>query len=202
MVQDQPISLNLFWTCKHKVFPVFFWNSYLKLIHHIEFRNTLSFEPWKIFQQWILYKEAIFLALKAQNTYNTYKLKQWGRQILSTRGLKCLSTFWNHIPVDIRSKAFNICRHSFIFFTIFQYQEFEDFTYFFAKLAIWWTLIIQVIFLFLLTKAMKSSPLLGPFCGSEFWRFSLLKIKLSWVFFMFQTSDNCQLCIDSQNSSQ
>ena len=25
-------------------------------------------------------------------------------------------------------------------------------------------------------KAMKSSPLLGPFCGSEFWRFSLLKI--------------------------
>jgi hypothetical protein len=26
------------------------------------------------------------------------------------------------------------------------------------------------------TKAMKSSPLLGPFCGSEFWGFSLLKI--------------------------
>ena len=25
-------------------------------------------------------------------------------------------------------------------------------------------------------KAMKTSPLLGPFCGSEFWRFSLLKI--------------------------
>ena len=25
-------------------------------------------------------------------------------------------------------------------------------------------------------KAMKSSPLLGPFCGSEFWKFSLLKI--------------------------
>jgi hypothetical protein len=25
-------------------------------------------------------------------------------------------------------------------------------------------------------KAMKSSPLLGPFCGSEFWGFSLLKI--------------------------
>jgi hypothetical protein len=23
-------------------------------------------------------------------------------------------------------------------------------------------------------KAMKSSPLLGPFCGSEFWGFSLL----------------------------
>ena len=27
-----------------------------------------------------------------------------------------------------------------------------------------------------LYKAMKSSPLLGPFCGSEFWGFSLLKI--------------------------
>ena len=26
------------------------------------------------------------------------------------------------------------------------------------------------------TKAMKSSPLLGPFCGSEFLGFSLLKI--------------------------
>ena len=25
-------------------------------------------------------------------------------------------------------------------------------------------------------KAMKSSPLLRPFCGSEFWGFSLLKI--------------------------
>ena len=25
-------------------------------------------------------------------------------------------------------------------------------------------------------KAMKSSPLLGPFCGSEFWGFSLMKI--------------------------
>ena len=25
-------------------------------------------------------------------------------------------------------------------------------------------------------KAMKSCPLLGPFCGSEFWGFSLLKI--------------------------
>ena len=25
-------------------------------------------------------------------------------------------------------------------------------------------------------KAMKSSPLLGRFCGSEFWGFSLLKI--------------------------
>ena len=28
----------------------------------------------------------------------------------------------------------------------------------------------------LLGKAMKSSPLLGPFYGSEFWGFSLLKI--------------------------
>ena len=27
-----------------------------------------------------------------------------------------------------------------------------------------------------LGKAMKSSPLLGPFCSSEFWGFSLLKI--------------------------
>jgi hypothetical protein len=27
-----------------------------------------------------------------------------------------------------------------------------------------------------LGKAMKSSPLLGPFCGSEFWGFSLLNI--------------------------
>ena len=27
-----------------------------------------------------------------------------------------------------------------------------------------------------LGKAMKSSPLLGPFCGSEFWELSLLKI--------------------------
>ena len=25
-------------------------------------------------------------------------------------------------------------------------------------------------------KAMKSSPLLGPYCGSEFWGYSLLKI--------------------------
>ena len=29
---------------------------------------------------------------------------------------------------------------------------------------------------FHLGKAMKSSPLLGPFCGSELWGFSLLKI--------------------------
>ena len=29
---------------------------------------------------------------------------------------------------------------------------------------------------------MKSSPLLGPFCGSEFLGFSLLKIQLGWVF--------------------
>ena len=28
----------------------------------------------------------------------------------------------------------------------------------------------------LTSKAMKSSPLLGPFCGSEFWGFSLLEI--------------------------
>ena len=29
---------------------------------------------------------------------------------------------------------------------------------------------------YVLCKAMKSSPLLGPFCGSEFWAFSLLNI--------------------------
>ena len=47
-------------------------------------------------------------------------------------------------------------------------------------------------------KAMKSSPLHGPFCGSEFLRFSLLKICIA----KFQTSDNSQLCIDLQYSSQ
>ena len=36
------------------------------------------------------------------------------------------------------------------------------------------------------TKAMKSSPLLGPFCGSEFWGFSLLKIYIGWVFLCFK----------------
>jgi hypothetical protein len=30
-------------------------------------------------------------------------------------------------------------------------------------------------------KAMKSSPLLGPFDDSEFWGFSLLKIQIGWV---------------------
>ena len=45
-------------------------------------------------------------------------------------------------------------------------------------------------------KAMKSSLLLGPFGDSEFWEFSLLGD------FMFLTSDNSQLCIDSQYSSQ
>ena len=29
-------------------------------------------------------------------------------------------------------------------------------------------------------KAMKSSPLLGQFGDSEFWGFSLLKIKIGW----------------------
>ena len=42
-------------------------------------------------------------------------------------------------------------------------------------------------------KVMKSSPLLGPFCGSEFWGFSLLKIKKGVCVFMFQTWDNSQL---------
>ena len=38
-----------------------------------------------------------------------------------------------------------------------------------------------------LSKAMKSSPLLGPFCGSEFWGvFSVENIKRLCVF-MFQT---------------
>ena len=31
------------------------------------------------------------------------------------------------------------------------------------------------------SKAMKSSPLLGPFGDSEFWGFSLLKVKIGWV---------------------
>ena len=44
---------------------------------------------------------------------------------------------------------------------------------------------------------MKLSPLLGD---SEFWGFSLLKIRLGAV--MFQTSENSQLCIDSQYSFQ
>ena len=35
-------------------------------------------------------------------------------------------------------------------------------------------------------KAMKSSLLLGPFCGSDFWGFSLLKIQLGWVFLCFK----------------
>jgi hypothetical protein len=30
-------------------------------------------------------------------------------------------------------------------------------------------------------KALKSSPLLGPFGVSEFWGFPLLKIKIGWV---------------------
>ena len=34
--------------------------------------------------------------------------------------------------------------------------------------------------------AMKSSSLLGPFCGSEFWGFSLLKIQIGWVFLCFK----------------
>ena len=38
-----------------------------------------------------------------------------------------------------------------------------------------------------LGKAMKSSTFLGPFCGSEFWGFSLLKIKKGVCVFMFQT---------------
>ena len=34
---------------------------------------------------------------------------------------------------------------------------------------------------YVIYKAMKSSPLLGPFGDSEFWGFSLLKIKTGWV---------------------
>ena len=33
----------------------------------------------------------------------------------------------------------------------------------------------------LLGKAMKSTPLIGPFGDSEFWGFSLLKIEIGWV---------------------
>ena len=50
-------------------------------------------------------------------------------------------------------------------------------------------------------KAMKSSPLLGPFVDSEFWGFSVENIDRLGAM-MFQTSDNSQLCIDSQYSSQ
>ena len=46
-------------------------------------------------------------------------------------------------------------------------------------------------------KAMKSSPLLGPFVDSEFWGFSVENIDRLGAM-MFQTSDNSQLCIDSQ----
>ena len=31
------------------------------------------------------------------------------------------------------------------------------------------------------TKAMKSNPLLGPLSDSQFWGFSLLKIKIGWL---------------------
>ena len=42
---------------------------------------------------------------------------------------------------------------------------------------------------------MKSSPLLGPFGDSEFWGFSLLKIKIGWVLWCFklQTIVSCAL---------
>ena len=33
----------------------------------------------------------------------------------------------------------------------------------------------------LLGKAMKSTPLIGPFGDSESWGFSLLKIEIGWV---------------------
>ena len=52
-----------------------------------------------------------------------------------------------------------------------------------------------------LIKAMKSSPLLGPFGVSEFWGFSLLKIKIGWVLWCFKLQTS-QLCIDSQYSSE
>ena len=44
----------------------------------------------------------------------------------------------------------------------------------------------QVRDIFKLRKAMKSSPLLGPFYGSEFWGFSLLKIERDCVFLCFK----------------
>ena len=47
---------------------VHFWNSQIKIKKskdHIEFRNTtLSFEPQKFFQNWVLYKEAFFLGFE------------------------------------------------------------------------------------------------------------------------------------------
>ena len=52
------------------------------------------------------------------------------------------------------------------------------------------------------TKAMKSSPFLGPFCGFRILEiFSVENIARLGVF-MFQSSDNSQLRIDSQYSSQ
>ncbi len=44
-------------------------------------------------------------------------------------------------------------------------------------------------------KAMKSSPLLGPFGDSEFWEFSLLKIQIGWeiLCFKLQTIVSCAL---------
>ena len=51
-------------------------------------------------------------------------------------------------------------------------------------------------------KAMKSSPLLGPFLWCRILRiFSVENIDRLGVF-MFQTWDNSQLCTDSQYSSQ
>ena len=52
------------------------------------------------------------------------------------------------------------------------------------------------------SKAMKSSPLLGPFSDSEFWGFFSVENIDRLGAMMFQTSDNSQLCIDSQYSSQ
>ena len=45
-------------------------------------------------------------------------------------------------------------------------------------------------------KAMKSSPLLGPFGDSEFWGFSVENIDRLGVM-MFQTSDNSQLLVSA-----
>ena len=51
-------------------------------------------------------------------------------------------------------------------------------------------------------KAMKSSPLLGPFCGFRILGFYSVENTDRLGVFMFQSWDNIQLCIDSQYSSQ
>jgi hypothetical protein len=65
-------------------------------------------------------------------------------------------------------------------FSLWNQDQFDDRKNADSLPMIWpWSLLLG-------TKAMKSSPLLGPFCGSEFWGFSLLKNKIGWVFLCFK----------------